>query len=686
MKIDVVLQATGNHAHGVSHGIVNSLKKISLLGTVFEPKAFWGNPFPEDDDGLYEYLACPNSEAILFLGFDWHSQSLHTLIKWKTRIKRSSIIKILYSHETLFNGDPDEVSLKQFQFKSAAALCDLIWHSSFLEKNDLELFLRKTDLNKPLFVDNFSVDTGFFVSTVPLRFRHKFAFFRGKTEPFAHPSQYSERRKIISSLDPDDNVEIKSYSPSTFSNLDLAKEYLDYKVCIDLPSVFDGPTTRVYEAIASGCVVMSHERNFEEEEKKTLSPYLRTYKDAADLKKQIKILRLENNFDNITSEYLKILPHISLSNTLKRLAGQIKTYKNKFPLKSQLIRIFDHSYHIKTKSQKFIFDEFSDFSKLFIYGDSTSQKFNKSIYSFLDSHHYPTVYWQQYFHDHAELIDDQNITPSPIVFPMFDASNHKLIDTFPVNATYFVFSKTLHERLVSANRKSFYLRYFPDLSFITSEDIENSLQMTKVREASRDLRVFFWRRTPEIDIVQLAKILKSIGCSKLILKDYPDPSVKQLNDHVLQKARDIMDIELDDWHETWEKSTRALLQYDIYIAPRVCEGIGMSFLEAMSLSLCTIAFDAPTMSEYIEDGFNGILFNSLDDMSSIKRVANSNIYNIRSNQFKRLESEHLSWSNSLNSFRKFMESYSEQFAANNPLAKGKVKAKASEMSFNFSHW
>ena len=104
MKIDVVLQATGNHAHGVSHGIVNSLKKISLLGTVFEPKAFWGNPFPEDDDGLYEYLACPTSEAILFLGFDWHSQSLHTLLKWKTRIKRSSIIKILYSHETLFNG------------------------------------------------------------------------------------------------------------------------------------------------------------------------------------------------------------------------------------------------------------------------------------------------------------------------------------------------------------------------------------------------------------------------------------------------------------------------------------------------------------------------------------------------------------------------------------------------------
>jgi hypothetical protein len=34
----------------------------------------------------------------------------------------------------------------------------------------------------------------------------------------------------------------------------------------------------------------------------------------------------------------------------------------------------------------------------------------------------------------------------------------------------------------------------------------------------------------------------------------------------------------------------------------------MSFLEAMAMGLCVVAPRAPTMSEYIEDGVNGLLY------------------------------------------------------------------------------
>jgi len=45
----------------------------------------------------------------------------------------------------------------------------------------------------------------------------------------------------------------------------------------------------------------------------------------------------------------------------------------------------------------------------------------------------------------------------------------------------------------------------------------------------------------------------------------------------------------------------------IYIAPRLKEGIGMSFLEAMSMGKCVVAHNDATMNEYIRDGVTGFL-------------------------------------------------------------------------------
>jgi glycosyltransferase involved in cell wall biosynthesis len=57
-----------------------------------------------------------------------------------------------------------------------------------------------------------------------------------------------------------------------------------------------------------------------------------------------------------------------------------------------------------------------------------------------------------------------------------------------------------------------------------------------------------------------------------------------------------------------------LNQCNVYIAPRVTEGIGMSFLEAMAMGIAVAAADKPTMNEYISHGDNGFLF----DMSNLQ--------------------------------------------------------------------
>ena len=48
----------------------------------------------------------------------------------------------------------------------------------------------------------------------------------------------------------------------------------------------------------------------------------------------------------------------------------------------------------------------------------------------------------------------------------------------------------------------------------------------------------------------------------------------------------------------------------VVIAPRLKEGIGMAFLEAMAMGKCVVAHNDATMNEYIKDGENGILFDA----------------------------------------------------------------------------
>lgn len=52
---------------------------------------------------------------------------------------------------------------------------------------------------------------------------------------------------------------------------------------------------------------------------------------------------------------------------------------------------------------------------------------------------------------------------------------------------------------------------------------------------------------------------------------------------------------------------KMIREVGVYVAPRFKEGIGMSFLEPFAMGKCVIAHNEPTMSEYIEDGKNGLL-------------------------------------------------------------------------------
>jgi glycosyltransferase involved in cell wall biosynthesis len=618
-RFDVVLQATGNHAHAASHGIVNSLARLGLLGRVFQPRAEWGQCEPKDDDGLYDYLTAPDSEFMLFLGFDWHSQPLHSSLRWRNRIRMAPCVKVGYMHETFRNGTESEQRAQVSAFLSCHSLIDIIWHASPDEAEYIEKLISSS---RPVVTSDFAVDTGFFSVRRLSSERPGFAFFRGKLKPFTHPSQYQERRDLVEYLAGRGLIDVKSYNPLRFSDAQLVDEYNDYRICIDPPSVFAGPTTRVFEAIACGCIVFSHARNFSEIDVQKLAPLLRTYNSKEDLADQLKLLR--EDMSGITydqSRLSEVHRHISLDEQLQGLISRwIKTLP-RVKLNAPVIRIFDHPYHAVTKSQRFLFDQFSDLNTILVNCDNAKRSFLAYESPTFQRGCYAELGWQT-IHIYPHF--DKPERRKRVLFPMFDGSNHWPDDSFPSHASYVCFSRTLHERLQRLGRHTRWVRYFPK-SGITQAEIDQRIVRTEQRRATGSLKAYFWQRTAEITFSTAVSICRQLGCSELVVNLHHDPGQTALS--VVQDGIvDGITISTHTWYERRSDALAIIDDCDIYIAPRSCEGIGMGFLEAMARGLCVVAYNAPTMNEYITDGVNGLLYS---DIRNPNVTADVNIVEIR---------------------------------------------------------
>jgi len=62
------------------------------------------------------------------------------------------------------------------------------------------------------------------------------------------------------------------------------------------------------------------------------------------------------------------------------------------------------------------------------------------------------------------------------------------------------------------------------------------------------------------------------------------------------------------WFENKADLNAVMERANVYFAPRVEEGIGQSFLEAMGRGQCVVAPNQGTMNEYILPGVNGLLY------------------------------------------------------------------------------
>ncbi len=127
---------------------------------------------------------------------------------------------------------------------------------------------------------------------------------------------------------------------------------------------------------------------------------------------------------------------------------------------------------------------------------------------------------------------------------------------------------------------------------------------------NNDVSVFFWQRSPHITWETVKKLLADVHISKTHY--HTSTNIHGETDRPSDSDIEKYNIEYSDWFESPEKYKKTFEEYSVYIAPREEEGIGLSFIEAMSAGKCVIAPDAPTMNEYISHGVNGYLYDAHD--------------------------------------------------------------------------
>ena len=208
------------------------------------------------------------------------------------------------------------------------------------------------------------------------------------------------------------------------------------------------------------------------------------------------------------------------------------------------------------------------------------------------------------------------------------------------NVKFISFSKTLHKYLVQNKLNSFYLSYFP------------TYQRTSATFNKNNLVAFFWYRVNKINWNIIKKLIDKNTFHTIYIQNNPDPNQKKL----IVSEKDIKEynIKFINWFENKKEYLKFLKKIDVYFAPREYEGIGLSFLEAMSYGKFIVANNEATMNEYIIHNKNGFLY----DLDKIEKI---NLNNISKNNINEINmSLHKKWMDSKEKVFDFIESKHKQ--------------------------
>ncbi len=261
------------------------------------------------------------------------------------------------------------------------------------------------------------------------------------------------------------------------------------------------------------------------------------------------------------------------------------------------IAYFGHSYHEKTRSNKFLTDLLKQLGTVdfwFVEPQDAARsewisKFNEESYDLI-------VIYQ--VADLMEFLSSRH--PNVVFVPMYDAmlasysSNEIVWSPTLDSAKVLCFSWALRREMMRRDIVHACFQYYP-----------NPENYRQVDEFGR-LRGLFWYRRREISPETIFDLCRGTAFDKFVIHYGPDPGHEI--DENWSPPDNIASLQHSAWSESGTAFSAALQQCNIFFAPRPVEGIGMSVLEAMASGLCVVARNSPAMDEYISNGYNGLLY------------------------------------------------------------------------------
>ncbi len=163
-----------------------------------------------------------------------------------------------------------------------------------------------------------------------------------------------------------------------------------------------------------------------------------------------------------------------------------------------------------------------------------------------------------------------------------------------LNIKIISFSSIVTNKCLQHNINFFEVNYYLETKILTDQ--------------KNKLKILFWDRG-EIKFDQWIKFFEKKDIEKITIINRPDPGKKiskiSENDKILYNVNflNIGYIERTIY-------LKYLEEHDVYICPRFREGIGISYLEALSYSMYILANQMPTMSDYISNQNIGLFLNN----------------------------------------------------------------------------
>ena len=274
----------------------------------------------------------------------------------------------------------------------------------------------------------------------------------------------------------------------------------------------------------------------------------------------------------------------------------------------------DHNYHKKTRSGDFLREIFSEYFIIDDYWWSLSEE--TKLIKYLKN--YENIFFFQTLIPSYDLLKlrGRNLMWAPMYDNLpFDWKYWKKIKY--TNIKLLCFSKKVKLHVDKLGCRNIGLKYF----FRPKE--------IKFKTPQKNLNIFFWYRN-DLKLNDWIGLFDLNKINKIIYLDCPDPG---------KKSEEFAKITLDKYKielvkKPFQKNPTQYIEYvkncDVYISPRKQEGIGMGFLEAISMGKYIVSNDDSTMNEYITDKRIGFLINKKNDkLIDYNDIINSVNYRIQ---------------------------------------------------------